>query len=204
MSKHDIEAPPWPALMPPPGRPAAQPACVWRIGTAWSECMLYACSAAACSPPPHSATAAPLNRRHPPLSPPRREIAADYADKQPLVIGTLKGAVVFMSDLVRAMEPTPAGLELDFVRASSYGAGTVSSGKVALTMVGGTDVKGRHVLLVRWGWGAAAGSRRGWGASRPVASAVSAAVPCSHPPMHPCMAPFRRLPPAHHMGSKCL
>lgn len=77
-----------------------------------------------------------------------REIAADYADKQPLVIGTLKGAVVFMSDLVRAMEPTPAGLELDFVRASSYGAGTVSSGKVALTMVGGTDVKGRHVLLV--------------------------------------------------------
>ena len=80
----------------------------------------------------------------------RRQIAADYADKQPLVIGTLKGAVVFMSDLVRAMDPV-AGMELDFVRASSYGAGTVSSGKVALASVGGTNITGRHVLLVRRG-----------------------------------------------------
>ncbi|PSC70333.1 hypoxanthine phosphoribosyltransferase [Micractinium conductrix] len=78
-----------------------------------------------------------------------RELAGDYADKRPLVVGTLKGAVVFMADLVRAIEPVPAGLSLEFIRASSYGAGTVSSGKVAL---GGTlaaaDIAGRHVLLV--------------------------------------------------------
>ncbi|KAI3426264.1 hypothetical protein D9Q98_008639 [Chlorella vulgaris] len=77
-----------------------------------------------------------------------RQIAADYADKRPVVIGTLKGAVVFMADLVRAMEPPPPGLELEFVRASSYGAATVSSGKVDLRMVGPTAIKGRHVLLV--------------------------------------------------------
>jgi hypoxanthine-guanine phosphoribosyltransferase len=88
---------------------------------------------------------------HPPLPlsfSKRRQIAADYADKRPVVIGTLKGAVVFMADLVRAMEPPPPGLELEFVRASSYGAATVSSGKVDLRMVGPTDIKGRHVLLV--------------------------------------------------------
>jgi hypoxanthine phosphoribosyltransferase len=77
-----------------------------------------------------------------------RQIAADYADKAPLVVGTLKGAVIFMSDLVRAMEPTPDGLQLEFVRASSYGLATVSSGKVAVQPVGGPNVEGRHVLLV--------------------------------------------------------
>lgn len=78
-----------------------------------------------------------------------REIAAQYAGKRPLVVGTLKGAVVFMADLVRAMEPTPEGLQLEFVRASSYGAGTVSSGKVALSgTLAPADVEGRHVLLV--------------------------------------------------------
>lgn len=102
----------------------------------------------------------PLNREPPaflttslaplfPLPPLDRELAGDYADKRPLVVGTLKGAVVFMADLVRAIEPVPAGLSLEFIRASSYGAGTVSSGKVAL---GGTlaaaDIAGRHVLLV--------------------------------------------------------
>lgn len=54
-----------------------------------------------------------------------------------------------MADLVRAMEPTPEGLQLEFVRASSYGAGTVSSGKVALSgTLAPADVEGRHVLLV--------------------------------------------------------
>ena len=43
---------------------------------------------------------------------PCRQIAADYADRRPLIIGTLKGAVVFLSDLVRAIEPLPPGLEV--------------------------------------------------------------------------------------------
>lgn len=79
-----------------------------------------------------------------------REIAADYADRQPLVVGTLKGAVVFMSDLVREMDPVPEGLQMEFVRASSYGAGTASSGKVVLgaTTLSEADVAGRHVLVV--------------------------------------------------------
>ncbi|PRW44935.1 hypoxanthine phosphoribosyltransferase [Chlorella sorokiniana] len=79
-----------------------------------------------------------------------RQIAADYADRRPLIIGTLKGAVVFLSDLVRAIEPLPSGLELDFVKASSYGSSTTSSGDVALSldMTGTADVAGRHVLLV--------------------------------------------------------
>lgn len=86
----------------------------------------------------------------PPRSYARRQIADDYAGKRPLVVGTLKGAVVFMADLVRAMEPTPQGLQLEFVRASSYGSGTVSSGKVALSgTLAAADVEGRHVLLVR-------------------------------------------------------
>lgn len=89
----------------------------------------------------------PLSRPHPGLR--CRELAQDYADKRPLVVGTLKGAVLFMSDLVRAMDPPPPGLQLEFVRASSYGSSTVSSGKVALNGTLSTaDVAGRHVLLV--------------------------------------------------------
>jgi hypoxanthine phosphoribosyltransferase len=59
-----------------------------------------------------------------------------------------------MSDLVRAMTPPPPGLQLEFVRASSYGSGTVSSGKVTLdaAVSGVVDVKGRHVLLVNGWW----------------------------------------------------
>lgn len=53
-----------------------------------------------------------------------------------------------MSDLVRAMHPVPPGLQVDFLRASSYGSGTTSSGKVALGMTTAADVAGRHVLLV--------------------------------------------------------
>lgn len=66
-------------------------------------------------------------------------------------MGTLKGAVIFLADLVRAIHPLPPGLQLEFVRASSYGARTESSGAVALSaeLGGGADVVvGRHVILV--------------------------------------------------------
>ena len=63
---------------------------------------------------------------------------------------TLKGATIFASDLVRAIHPVPDGLELGFVRASSYGAGTQTTGKVTLgiSTLKDEDVQGRHLLLV--------------------------------------------------------
>jgi len=65
-------------------------------------------------------------------------------------IQTLKGACIFMADLIRAIEPVPDGLELDFLRATSYGSGTSSSGAVTLSMssLADEDIKGRHLLLV--------------------------------------------------------
>ena len=63
---------------------------------------------------------------------------------------TLKGACIFMADLIRAIDPVPEGLGLGFIRASSYGAGTSSSGTVVLgiSTLSDVDIKGRHLLLV--------------------------------------------------------
>jgi len=72
-------------------------------------------------------------------------IRKDYKGKNPLVIGILKGSFVFMSDLVRAMN---IPVEIDFVRLSSYGAGTESSGKIKLVKDVETPIKDRHVLVV--------------------------------------------------------
>ncbi|GFR48643.1 hypothetical protein Agub_g10559 [Astrephomene gubernaculifera] len=78
-----------------------------------------------------------------------RQIAQDYEGKAPLVLGVLKGSFMFFSDLVRAVEPCPRGLTMDFIRASSYGSGTESSGDVKLkTDLKREKVEGRHVLLV--------------------------------------------------------
>lgn len=61
-----------------------------------------------------------------------------------LVIGVLRGSVLFMADLVRAMDRP---LETEYIRASSYGEARVSSGQVTLSGER-PDVAGRHVLLV--------------------------------------------------------
>jgi hypoxanthine phosphoribosyltransferase len=76
-----------------------------------------------------------------------REISAQYADiDQPLVLVViLKGATVFAADLLRSLS-IPA--ELEFVRASSYGAGTSSSGKVKFAHMVDGPLTGRHLLLV--------------------------------------------------------
>jgi hypoxanthine phosphoribosyltransferase len=68
------------------------------------------------------------------------------------LLQTLKGATIFASDLLRAIDPVPDGLEMGFVRASSYGAGTKSSGKVVLgiSTIKDEDILGRHVLLVSY------------------------------------------------------
>ncbi|MBU5583534.1 hypoxanthine phosphoribosyltransferase, partial [Enterococcus sp. S181_ASV_20] len=57
------------------------------------------------------------------------QLTADYTDKNPLVVGILKGAIPFMADIVREID---AHLELDFMDVSSYGNQTVSSGEVKI------------------------------------------------------------------------
>jgi hypoxanthine phosphoribosyltransferase len=72
-------------------------------------------------------------------------LSQDYGDRNPLLLGILKGSFVFLSDLMRSMD-SPA--QVEFVRASSYGAGTVSTGNVRLLMPLKTPIKGRDIILV--------------------------------------------------------
>jgi len=74
-----------------------------------------------------------------------RAIARDYAGASPVLIGVLQGAVPFIADLMRAL---PLDVTVDFLRASSYGAGTESSGAVRLLSDLTVDIKGRPVLIV--------------------------------------------------------
>lgn len=74
-----------------------------------------------------------------------QQISADYAGQQPLVVGVLKGAWVFMADLVRQLS---IPVRCDFVMLSSYGSDTVSSGNVQLRLDLTTPVRGQHILLV--------------------------------------------------------
>jgi len=73
------------------------------------------------------------------------EIKRDYRRKNPLLIGILKGSFVFMADLVRKLD---IPLEVDFVRLSSYGSGTETSGKIRITGRLNQSVKDRHVIVV--------------------------------------------------------
>jgi len=72
-------------------------------------------------------------------------LAADYKDKQPLLICVLKGAVLFMADLVKRMD---IPLEMDFMAISSYGESSRSSGVVRILKDLDGSVEGRHVLIV--------------------------------------------------------
>jgi hypoxanthine phosphoribosyltransferase len=72
-------------------------------------------------------------------------IHRDYADRDPLLVGVLRGAFVFMADLVRAI---PMSVEVDFLAVSSYGAATESTGVVRILKDLDTDITGRHVVLV--------------------------------------------------------
>ncbi len=74
-----------------------------------------------------------------------RDIAADYAEGPPLLIGVLKGAVMMMADLARAL---PFSVEMDWMAVSSYGSGTKSSGVVRILKDLDGDISGRHVLIV--------------------------------------------------------
>lgn len=72
-------------------------------------------------------------------------IGRDYAGRSPLLVGVLKGAVVFTADLIRAI-PLPAGF--DFMGLSSYGSGARSSGVVRLTSDLSVSIEGRDVIIV--------------------------------------------------------
>jgi hypoxanthine phosphoribosyltransferase len=72
-------------------------------------------------------------------------IDADYADREPLLVGVLKGAAMFMSDLARALN-RPSTME--FMAVSSYGSATTSSGVVRILKDLDRDITGQHVLIV--------------------------------------------------------
>ena len=73
------------------------------------------------------------------------KITADYAGKDLLLVSVLKGSVVFMADLMRAIN---LPIEIDFMAVSSYGSGVKTSGVVKILKDLDVDVSGRHILLV--------------------------------------------------------
>jgi hypoxanthine phosphoribosyltransferase len=74
-----------------------------------------------------------------------KEITADYSGRPPLLVGVLKGAFVFMSDLSRAID---LPVEFDFMAVSSYGSATRSSGVVRIIKDLDLDLTDRDVLIV--------------------------------------------------------
>ncbi|WP_226846860.1 hypoxanthine phosphoribosyltransferase [Dehalogenimonas etheniformans] len=73
------------------------------------------------------------------------QISRDFAGKDPLVVGVLKGSVIFLSDLVRELSiPT----EIDFIGTSSYGNGTTSTGQIKITAEPTARLAGRHILII--------------------------------------------------------
>ncbi|HEY2095506.1 MAG: hypoxanthine phosphoribosyltransferase [Pseudonocardiales bacterium] len=82
-----------------------------------------------------------------------KQLAEDYAERCPgngrasdlVLVGVLKGAVMFMTDLARAL---PIPVQLEFMAVSSYGSATSSSGVVRILKDLDRDIAGRHVLIV--------------------------------------------------------
>jgi hypoxanthine phosphoribosyltransferase len=73
------------------------------------------------------------------------QIDTDYAGRDLLLIGVLKGAIMVMADLARALH---LAVEMDWMAISSYGSGTKSSGVVRILKDLDTDITGKHVLIV--------------------------------------------------------
>src|SRR3712207_2296997 len=73
------------------------------------------------------------------------QVAQDYAGREVLLVGVLKGAVLFMSDFARALQlPT----QMEFMAVSSYGSSTSSSGVVRILKDLDRDISDRHVLVL--------------------------------------------------------
>jgi len=73
------------------------------------------------------------------------QVRIDYAGKELLLVGVLKGAVMVMADLARRLPPS---VQMDWMAVSSYGSGTKSSGVVRILKDLDADLEGRHVLIV--------------------------------------------------------
>ncbi len=73
------------------------------------------------------------------------QLAADYADRNPVLVSVLKGSIIFLADLVRAMD---VPLAIDLMEVSSYGAATESSGQVRILKDLSGSIEGRHVIVV--------------------------------------------------------
>lgn len=72
-------------------------------------------------------------------------ISADFKGKEPVLVCTLKGAVVFYADLIRAID---IPVTLDFMGVSSYGAGTTNSGVIRIVKDLDRSIEGKHVIIV--------------------------------------------------------
>jgi hypoxanthine phosphoribosyltransferase len=79
-----------------------------------------------------------------------KQVSADYADVDSglLLVGVLKGAVMFMADFARALGHIGPPAEMEFMAVSSYGQGTTSSGVVRILKDLDRDIAGRHVVVV--------------------------------------------------------
>ncbi len=73
------------------------------------------------------------------------ELARDYRDKRPLLVGVLKGSFIFLADLIRRLD---LPVEVDFIRVSSYTRGCQTTGAVKLVHAVKTPVRGRHVVVI--------------------------------------------------------
>ncbi len=73
------------------------------------------------------------------------QISSDYKDKNPILISILKGGVVFLADIIRALD---IPIEIDFMGVASYGNSTKSSGVVQITKDCNIDISDRHVLII--------------------------------------------------------
>jgi hypoxanthine phosphoribosyltransferase len=73
------------------------------------------------------------------------QLAGDYVDRDPVLVSVLKGSIIFLADLVRAM---PIPLSIDLMEVSSYGASTESSGQVRILKDLSTSIEGRDVIVV--------------------------------------------------------
>ena len=73
------------------------------------------------------------------------QLAADYEGRDPVLVSVLKGSIIFLADLVRAM---PIPLSIDLMEVSSYGAATESSGQVRILKDLSTPIEGREVIVV--------------------------------------------------------
>lgn len=73
------------------------------------------------------------------------QIVMDYAGEDLVLVGILRGAVVWMADIMKAVD---MDISIDFIAVSSYGASTKSSGVVKINKDLDSDIKGKHVIIV--------------------------------------------------------